>query len=216
MRLNPAAFDAFLGGNIGQNFNWRKAYRCPCQNPQSGAANPSCLQCGGAGVLWDNSILSPAGVANQKVQREWAQFGQWQNGDVVVTIPQVSPMYDAGEFDRATMLNATENFSLQLTAGSTLERIRLQVQSFSRVFWLDMNQNIVNGSAVPTVGPDGVLTWPATGAPPIGTQYSINGTALVEYFVWGNFPQNRNEHFGARLPKRVVLRKFDLFGRQLN
>jgi hypothetical protein len=215
MRLNPAAFNAFLGGNIGQNFNWRRSYRCPCFNPQSGAANPSCPQCAGAGVIWNNPVLAPAGVANQKVQREWSQFGQWQSGDVVVTIPQMSSMYAAGEFDRVTMLNAMEAFSLQLTSGSTLERIHMQVTQFTRVFWLDVNGNIVDGTAVPTVGTNGVLTWPVAGAPPSGTQYSISGTALVEYFVWGNYPQNRNEHFGAQLPKRVVLRKFDLFGRQL-
>lgn len=213
--LNPAAFDAFLGGNIGQNFTWSKGYRCPCFNQQSGAASPTCAVCAGAGVIWDKPLPAPAGVANQKVQREWANFGQWANGDVVVTIPQMSALYNAGEFDRVTMLNATENFSINLTRGTALERIHKQVTKFLRVFWLDANQNIVEGQAVPTIGPKGVLTWPNTGAPPAGAKYSINGTALVEYFVWGNFPQNRNEHFGERLPKRVVLRKFDLFGRQL-
>jgi hypothetical protein len=214
MRLNPSAFDAFLGENIGQNFLWRKAYRCPCFNPTSGAAKPTCPQCFGKGVIWDQAIQSAAGAAGQQVQRQWAQFGQWQNGDLVVTVPQVSPMYEAGEFDRATMQNATEYFSLPLTSGAPTERIHLQVLKFTRVFWFDVNGDIVNGTVFPTVGANGALTWPA-GGPPNGTQYSINGTAYVEYFVYGNFPQNRNEHFGARLPKRIVLRRFDLFSRDL-
>lgn len=214
MRLNPAAFDAFLAGNIGQGFLWRKAFRCPCFNPNSGAAKPNCPQCSGKGVLWNAGVTAAAGAAGQQVQRQWAQFGQWQNGDLVVTVPESSPMYEAGEFDRATMQNATEYFSLQLTSGAPNERVHLPVQRFTRVFWLDANSNIVEGAVFPTVGANGVLTWPS-GGPPAGTQYSLTGTAFVEYFVWGNYPQNRNEHFGARLPKRIVLRRFDLFGRDL-
>lgn len=216
MRLNPAAFDAHLGF-IGQQFTWRKAYRCPNVNPHSGASAPNCPLCAGKGVIWSAAVPVMAGVAGQQVQRQWAQFGQWQNGDVVVTIPENSAMYEVGEFDRAVMLNATEYFSLILTRGDPQEKIHLPVKAITRVFWLDpTHTSIIEGAVFPTVNADGSLTWPMNGAPPAATQYTITGTSFVEYFSWGPYPSNRNEHSGARLPKRIVLRRFDLFGRDLS
>ena len=56
------------------------------------------------------------------------------------------------------------------------------------------------------------LTW-SDGGPPFGQQYAIIGTKFDEYYVWDRMPADRNEHQGAPLPKRVPLRKWDLFGR---
>lgn len=213
MRLNPAAFNAWLD-NIGQQFKWRKAFKCPCVNQFSGAATPGCPACGGKGVLWDPAADAKAGMAGQKVQQRWQQMGQWEDGDAVVTIPENSAMYEMGKYDRVVMLNSTDYFSLALTRGDAQERIHEPVEKVTRVFWLDAQKAIVNG-AIPAVNADGTLVWPGSGAPPLGTQYSITGTRFSEYFCWGNFPSDRNEHSGARLPKRVVLRRFDLFGRDL-
>jgi hypothetical protein len=213
MRLNPAAFDAHLNF-IGQQFTWRKADRCPNINPSSGASVPNCPLCGGKGVIWAPAVPAVAGMAAQQIQLRWAQFGQWQDGDAVVTIPENSPLYNAGQFDRVVMLNATSYFSLPLTRGDPQEKIHEPVEKITRVFWL-ANGALVEGAAFPTVNADGSLTWPGIGAPPIGSQYTIGGTKFGEYFVWGPYPSNRNEHLGARLPKRVVLRRFDLFARDL-
>lgn len=123
-------------------------------------------------------------------------------------------MYEMGEFDRVTMLNSTDYFSLILTRGDPQEKIHEPVEKVTRVFWL-AGSTLVEGSAFPTVNADGSLTWPSSGAPPAGTPYTITGTRFSDYFCWGPFPSDRNEHSGARLPKRVVLRRFDLFGRDL-
>lgn len=214
MRLNPAAFNAHLA-HLGQQFMWRKSYRCPCVNPSSGAAKPACPACGGKGSIWDPAVKAVAGMAGQKVQQQWQQMGQWQDGDAVLTIQENSPMYEMGKYDRVLMLNSTDYFSLVLTRGSPKEKLHEPVEKLTRVFWLDQQSAIVNGS-LPTVAPNGTLTWPAGGvAPPPGTQYSVNGTRYSEYFCWGQFPSDRNEHSGARLPKRVVLRRFDLFSRDM-
>ena len=213
MRFNPAAFDSHLN-NIGQQFLWRRSYACPCVSPTSGASKPNCPQCRGKGRIWDaTSTACVAGMANQKTAQEWAKFGMWQSGDAVVTIPQASPMYDMGMFDRVVMLNSDDVFSLVLTRGGVNEKIFEPVKSVTRLFWLDAQSNIVDG-ALPTVASDGTISW-ATGAtqPAVGTQYTIQGMKFSEYFCFGPFPSDRNEHQGMRLPKRVVLRKFDLFGR---
>lgn len=211
MHLNPSAFNGWLGGNIGQSFKWRKAYRCPCVNPHSGAATPNCPQCAGKAWLWVLPVNGSAGIAGEKIQLRWAQMGMWQDGDSVVAIHESSPLYEMGQFDRVTMLNNSVYFSLPLVHGGPNEKLFDPIEKITRVFWLDAQKNIVEGG-IPTVNVDGTLTW-ASGAPPAGVTYSITGTKFSEFFCWGAYPSDRNEHFGARLPKRVVLRRFDLFGR---
>lgn len=236
MRLNPAAFNSHLN-HIGQQFMWRKSFRCPCVNPNSGAAKPGCPVCSGKGSIWNPAVAAVAGMAGQKIQQRWQQMGQWQDGDAVVTIGSDSPMYEMGKYDRVLMLNSTDYFSLVLTHGGPQEKIHEPVEKIKRVFWLKPDGSGIFEGGIPTVNADGTLAWNNTyplyangiyptdgsqvangttnGEPPIGVQYSITGTRFSEYFIWDQFPSDRNEHSGARLPKRVVLRRFDLFGRDL-
>lgn len=214
MRLNPAAFDAFLADGadaIGQDFQWRKATICPCSgNPSSGAANFKCQLCFGKGWLWAAPVLAKAGMSQQENIKRWAQAGRYETGDATLTIPQSSPMYAAGEFDRITMMNSSEHFSLALVRGEG-DRLYRSVISIERVFWLVNDTQIVEGG-IPSVSETGQLTW-QSGAPPLGTKYSISGEARDEYYIFTNLVSDRGEHFGARLPKKVIIRKFDIFGR---
>jgi len=210
MFLNPAAFNAHLN-HMGQRFLYRKAVSCPCFNPHSGAAKPGCPHCGGKSWFWPGSpVPAVSGVASAKVQREWMQFGLFESGDVVLSIPSNSPMYEMGQFDRVVMLNSTDHFSMPMTRGQN-DRFLIPIEKVTDVFWIDKQGEIVKGG-IPKVAADGTLSW-ASGAPPAGTQYTIGGTRYSEYFCYGAYPNDRNEHKGAALPKRVVLRKFDLFGR---
>lgn len=215
-RLNPAAFNAFLSGNIGQLMNWRKGNACPCFNPQSGAAEPGHPLCGGKGWIWDPPIQTKAGLTQQKVERAWAQFGQFEPGDGILTIPGDSAMYDlCGRFDRIELLNSSDAFKLLLVRGAANERVFLPVVNFTRTFWLDPNDhNATIDGGLPVLDPvTGVLTWPNNDGPPLGTKYSLAGVRYTDYFVFGNLPSDRNEHFGARLPRKLYMRRFDLFSR---
>lgn len=208
MQLNPHRFNAHLQ-KLGQDMLWRKAYACPCRNRQSGAARTNCPQCSGKGQIWAIAKSASAGVAGQKVQQQWAQFGTYESGDVVLTIPENSPVYELGRYDRVTLLNNTNPFSETVQRGE--DRIYRRIKAIERVFWLDSESQVVEGS-IPAVDDSGALTW-GGGSPPPGSQYSISGTAFTEYFCWGDFTTDRAMHHGARLPRKVVLRLFDLFGR---
>lgn len=216
MRLNPAAFNAFLTGNIGQDVRWRSNSICPCTNPMTGAANPKCPKCGGKGRLWADGVDTVVGVSRQNISVKITQQFQWETGDAMLTVNESSAMYDAGQYDRVTLLNSTDRFSLALIRGDLRERIYSQVEKIDRVFWYtgDGGQgDLVEGSAVPEVNPaNGQLTW-GSGAPPAGKQYAITGTRFAEYFIYLDLPSDRAEHRGARLPKRIIARRFDLFGR---
>lgn len=214
LELNPDAFNDFLYG-IGQDCTWAPSYVCPCMTSTSGSANPGCPRCHGRGRIWDAPQPTTVGFASQKSQLEWAKLGLWVSGDAVVVIPEDSVMYDMSQYDHVVMLNSTDNFSKVLTRGAVSERLLVTVKAFTRVFWLDGSSNIVEGG-LPVVAADGSLSWPNGGEPPANTQYSLNGSRYSEYYCIGPFASDRNEHRGARLPKRVVLRQWDLFGRAVN
>lgn len=212
VRLSPQAFNAHLAV-MGQQFKWTRAYACPCINPTSGAANAQCQVCFGRGRYWPGPPVDAiAGVASMKVQQAWAQFGLYQQGDTVLSIPENSALYNAGQFDRILAINTETQFSVNLLAG-TNDRLRMPVLSINRVFWLNPELTATIDGVLPTIDALGNLTWPTGGGPPLGTTYSVSGKSRDEFFVFMDDPSNRMEHMGARLPKRLVARRFDLFGR---
>lgn len=214
MRFNPGAFDRHLA-SIGQKIVWRRSYACACVNPNSGAPDPKHALCLGKGRIWVEGVPTVVGVARQDVNSEWAKAGLWENGDAVLSIPQNSPMWEAGQFDRITMLNAEDSFSMPLVRGAPTEKLLFTPVRIDRVFWLHPQNKaeIVEGRA-PVFGADGVPSWPGgEGEPPAGVSYSITGTKYDEYFLYDMHVSDRNQHSGMRLPKKVVARRWDLFGR---
>lgn len=209
MQFSSDWFNSHLE-NMGQDMLWRVSSMCPCVNPNSGAAKHNCPVCSGKGRSWAAPVKVKAGLASEKVLRAWAQFGQWTSGDAVISVPENSPMYDAGQFDRITMLNAVDRFSLVLTRGLN-DRVSFQARKIQRVFWLNSQSQVVEGG-IPAVDGAGNLTWTA-GAPPAGMQYTVTGERYSEYFIYDDIPGDRNHHYGARLPRKIVARRFDLFGR---
>lgn len=209
MQLNPDDFNRFLG-QIGQSFAWKKAFACPCINPATSAPRPDCPHCSGKGFLWAAAVEGVAGVPNQKVQRDFAKLGQWEDGDMLLTIPSNSPLYGMGERDRVVQLNGSDPFSIALRKGHN-DKLPWKVIQIERVFWIS-GAALVEGS-IPIQQADGSLLFGSTGAPPAGASYSVSGKKFSEYFCFRDFPSDRGHHFGAALPLRVQLRRFDLFGR---
>ena len=213
MRFNPSLFDRHLA-NIGQRVLWRQSFSCACVNPSSGQADPKHALCGGKGRIWNDPIATVAGVPSQATQAKWAAMGMYASGDLVLAIPQASPMWEAGHFDRITALDSTDAFSQPLVRGALSERLLFMPASITRVFWLDPVTRLPVAGVIPTVGADGIPVWAGgLGAPVPGVTYSITGTKHTEYFLFDNFPSDRNQHSGMRLPKRVVARQWDLFSR---
>ena len=212
MFLNAGAFNRHLA-HIGQQVNWAQSFACPCVKRESGQPDPRCPHCLGKGHMWSASKPCVCGVASQKTQQQWMGSGMWTDGDIVVTVPGDSPMWAVGPFDRVTMLNGAERFSTPLTRGTPTERLMFRASSIDRVFWIDPVSKAIVEGGLPTMGADGRPVWGA-GEPPAGVSYSITGQRLPEYYCLVEMPSSRNEHSGAPLPRRVVLRRFDLLGRR--
>lgn len=211
MKLNPAAFNRFLA-HMGQSVLWRASFVCPCTQEHSGAAETNCPICKGKGLTWGAPVGSVVGVTSQSVNAKTESFGAMEAGDVTLTLPGDMPIYAAGRFDRVTLLNATDVFSRALTMGAGNSLADLAVQSITRVFWRSLDKTTLIEGGLPVVNPDGSLTW-AANPPAPGTQYSINGVAFNDYFIFEALPTDRAEHQGAPLPRRVQARKWDLLGR---
>lgn len=214
MRFSPSRFDRHLA-NIGQRIAWRRSYACACVSPTSGAPDPKHQLCSGKGRIWADPIETVCGISKQEVTPEMIAAGMYESGDMTMTIPQASPMWGgAGRFDRVKLLNSTDVFSQPYTRGAPNERIIFAVQSIERCFWLHpVTRQIVEGG-IPVVDADGHMSWPGgAGEPPPETTYSLTGQRFDEYYILDSLPSDRNEHSGARLPKRAQMRKFDLFNR---
>jgi hypothetical protein len=207
MRLVARHFNRFLG-KIGQNFLWRKSFACPCVNPKSGQADPKCPQCKGKGRVWTDPVEGVAGVVSRNWMWRTAEFGIWDKDDVMLSIPENSALYAIGQYDKVLSLHRSEPFSYNLIRGIN-DRIDFPIVSIERVYCLD------NGHPVELPPPaleDGFLKW-ESGGPPEGATYSFTGRRRPEYFCYVDLPADRPMEMGEPLPRRVVLRRFDLFGR---
>ena len=214
MVLSVARFNAQLAVQ-GQNMTWARASNCPCRSIDvTGSPKPDCNNCDGAGVFWAAPVPCIAGLSGQQVQRQWTAGGQYKSGDVVVSIPSNTPLYDAGEFDRVMMVNSSESVDYIEVFGE--ERARAPWISVDTVFYVDELAQEVTQCTLPTVNADGSLTWstdPAAVLPAQGQQYTIQGRAQLEFFVFQGLVQDRAHYGGLALPRKVALRRFALFGR---
>lgn len=172
------------------------------------------------------------------VQREWASFGQFESGDVVVSVGSDQPLYAAGEMDRVLFTQSSESFDYVHCRGSVTEfrlmapfpvlapnggEITVRVAAppsaafsaitFDRCFWLNQAKDTIIEGGLPVQAADGTLSWLDGGEPPGGVAYTLRGRKVPEYFVFGPFPRDRAHFVGQALPRRVTLRKWDLFGR---
>ena len=209
MQLSPSAFNDFLNC-VGQHFDWRSAYACPCINPHSGSPDQSCPHCLGKGRFWSEPVLGTAGIVGQSQLKKFSQLGVWEDGDTMLSIPSDSPLYDIAQYDRVIAINRSEPFSINLISGIN-DSLRFSVLSLDRVFWIDADKNLIEND-IPVVGPGGTLIWGAE-HPPSQVTFSLTGRRVPEYFVYMDIPFDRPFFHGVKLPRRVVLRRFDLYGR---
>jgi hypothetical protein len=165
----------------------------------------------GSGRVWDDAIIGRAAVTGRETMKEFAAFSPWDSGDIMLVLPSDSILYDIGQFDRIVAINRTEPFSVNYIRGR--ERIsRFSFVSVSRVFWYIETEECQGD--LPEIDELGALTWPDDSIqPPLGVAYSITGRRNPEYFVYQELPLDRAHQYGDRLPRRVVLRRFDIFGR---
>jgi len=215
MQLSPARFNSLLS-NIGQNILWRRAYLCPCRSTHSDAARQGCPVCAGRGLYWGTAQAAVVGLSGMQAQQQWAQFGAYEQGDVVITLPSDSPVYDLADNDRIAFVDSTIGFVQIFRRGLDDEPLPFPVRTIERVFWLAPDGQTEIDGDIPLADDAGVLRWSGTSptAPAAGQQYSMVGRKNTEYFVaLSSMVQDRAHHHGAALPRKCVLRRWDLYGR---
>lgn len=215
--LSPTRFNALLS-NLGQTVQRRKAVACPCRAENSNAGLPGCVVCQGKGIYWAIPVESYLGISGMQVQRHWAQFGSYEAGDVVVTVPSDADAYLLSDYDRILFLNSSQTFSQVFRKDVDDNPIPFAIQSIEDVTWLEPDpitliQEVVTAMPTPTLDDDRTLDWTGCDTPPSG-QYTLTGKRYAEYFVApGSMVQLRQHHFGASLPHKAVLRRWEIFER---
>lgn len=204
MKLSATKFNTLLA-NMGQSLLWSASQACPCANPYSGAADPECLHCNGKGRIWGDPQVSSAGIVSRDIVRQFAPMAVLDAGDVMLVLPSDQSVYALGELDRVILTDRTEPFSMNLIAGTN--SLRCLPVAVDRVTWIE-NGALVSGD-LPCHYEDGQLQW--SGAAPPGN-FAVTGRRHPEYFCWQTLPLDRPHHHGEALPRRVILRRFDLFG----
>jgi hypothetical protein len=219
MRLSPAIFNAQLAaegsGGMGQRLLWRRASVCPCRSAYSGGADQECPRCRGLGTFWGAAVPAWAGAPGATSRRARAAFGEWEDGDVLLSIPATSPLWAADENDRVVLLQGHEPFQVRRVRGDS-DRVDFPVERFERCFWLgpEPDRAVVEGGLPRLDAATGALSWAdPDAAPPGGTQYTLQGRRRPEYFLFGVMPVTRAHFGGLPLPKFARLRAFDLFGK---
>lgn len=210
MMLDPAAFNSFLP-MMGQRTSWRRGYACPCVDIYTGQPIQACPDCAGRGRVWDVAVDSGrVGIVGRDLMKKWAEMGGYAAGDVLLSIQGSSPLYAIGPFDRVTLKDRSEPFS-DAIVHAVNSRLRWPVLSIDRVMWKDAAGANVIGP-LPVIAADGLsLSW-AAGGPPMDATISITGRRAQEFYVYQEQPFDRPLHGGAKLPRRIVLRRFELFG----
>lgn len=213
MFLSPPRFNRQLA-EMGQAMLWQRAHLCPCREAHSGSARPDCPVCAGRGTFWTEPVPSRAGVVGARARRQFDAFGQWQDGDVLISIPADTPLWGAGENDRVVFADGHQTFQAHMTNDGSA-RLREPVIRLDRCYWLGPNGLGVVECSLPRLDrTTGALDWAdLTTAPDPGGQFVVIGAKRPEFFFWREVPISRSHFNGLPLPKRAVLKKFDLFGR---
>lgn len=209
MRLSPAKFNKFLDG-IGQSFLWRPSQACPCVSPTSGQPKATCPVCHGKGRIWADPVACTAGIVGREQAKKYADFGAWDDGEIMLSIPSDSALYACGLYDRIATADRTEPFSINFVADVNDLPLRFFVTEITSVSWIGENGLLVTGG-LPIVQ-NGTIDWNGN-TPPAGQTYSLTGRRMPEYYIYLDIPADRPYHHGQRLPRRVGCKQFDLFGR---
>lgn len=165
--------------------------------------------CGGKGRAWGEEVAARAGVTGQTSLKNWAPFGIIDAGDLMLSIGSDTALYAMGAFDRVLMLDRSEPFSQTVISGVT-DLTNFRALAVDRVCWKS-GDALVDGP-LPVVAADGRLDW-GLNEPPAGVTYSITGRRIPEFYAFLEIPLDRPHHGGLPLPRRVVVRRFDLYGR---
>lgn len=212
MRLSPSVFNNQLA-EMGQKMRWRRAALCPCRDAYSGGANPDCPVCTGIGTFWGAAIPAWAGVVGAKARRAFSDFGRWEDGDVLISVPSNSPLWSMAENDRVALSDSSEPFETRLIRSPNLT-LHFDVETIDRCFWLGPQGTAVIECDLPYVAKTGVLTWHiGANAPDQGAQFTLRGRKRPDYFLWKEIPVARGHFMGLPLPRKAVLRQFSLWNK---
>ena len=158
------------------------------------------------------------GVTSVLVAKQFAQFGEWDKGDMIATIPArdvhgaLLDVYQIGEFDRMTLADSVVRRSFLGVRGERDRFPERTIRAVTDAFGLQGGVQVPLEDGIDFRVTGNTVEW-LSDTLAAGDGYSLRYVVSPEYFVWTTLEQPRAHDLGKALPKKVVLRLFDLFGR---
>lgn len=204
MKMVQERFENLLD-EMGQTVAWYNALRCPCFDARSGEANMSCSNCSGKGITYAAPVSCNIAFSGMNIQKEWAGYGRFESGDIVITVGANSAAYAIGFNDKIVMTQSSIPFETTGSVGTAL--------NLSHVISVDPAQCLISEQVVSrAVTWNNGLVW-TNGAPTSGTPFTITGRKNPVYFAYTDFPRDRHHYHGIDYPRNIVLRVYDVAGR---
>lgn len=198
----------------GRPFRWERARRCPCFNPQTRSPRETCIDCAGIGWVYRLIGTYTATILGITGSKQWAKFGEWLEGDAIMTFPSALGI---GDKDRITLTTGDFRESELLTKGET--DVLLNQEVVSIIECADEDTTYEEGLDFHLDG--ATIVWVGS-QPADGVQYSVLYTARPVYVVWLQLPQIRAQVTAPdstgtpvvkEMPKKVALRRWMDFTR---
>lgn len=187
----------------GRSFSWERARRCPCYNARTRSPLETCVDCDGLGWVYSLQGAHKATLLSITASKKWAKFGEWLEGDALMTFPASLLIGDKDRITLTTGVNRESEILIKGTRDVLLNREVvdiLELADVDRTYRLGIDFTL-SGSTIVWQG-----AHPATGA-----AYSVLYTYRPVYVVWLQLPQVRaqvDQGGGALLemPRKVALR----------
>lgn len=210
-QFDVTAFEEMISRR-GRPFLWERARRCPCFDPRTRSPQEVCPfapSCSGTGYVYATQGTYKATILGITGSKQWAKFGEWMQGDAVMTFPSALLI---GDKDRITLSTGEYRETALLVKGkkdtlpapSTLEIV--ECHDGIRFYRSGLDFDLVEGA----------LVWKGL-RPAEGANYTVLFRAHPVYVVWLQLPQIRAQVAGVtpsgaavtrEMPRKVALRRW--------
>jgi len=233
--MPEANFDSLVN-NFGMRLLYLKSHACPCSQSTgtAGAANPTCLQCDGRGIYYDQPGLITSGIisfqhgpgtSDEPGMQMNATLGGVNFAEPTLTLARNGPNNEAYVYQQSTLYDAYVEIDAASRLNTTLiAGVReilpygqgVQVQDVTVWDSYTKTVKILDKTAYQVRNNHVWLNEPYTK----GTSYVVSFTAMPVYVAFrksGSLSHSRPFGLGTSgLPKRFHLQTLDLWLRSTN
>ena len=166
-------------------------------------------------LIYEAPLQGRGHAQSVRMSRKWAERGEVQVGDLVLTVPRKgpdgdNPAWDALPHDQIVLLDHVHRVEQRMVRGVKEVLIHPWVRELLRARALVAGQEVLYLPGEDFQVADGRVVWEAGRGPAPRTPYVLEYVAAPTYYVLEDLGQRRHIE-GYDLPRRFYLRLFDAY-----